>query len=280
MTAYACGHVTIAPWASCPVCTALPSVGPCTCGSGGHPRACQVHPDRFEAHCEELDACAAWDHTVRPELRALVTAFLERHPGMREDIAVDLLRDALAIADVTQAGIDPEAPADIVRGYLNLQAELRCERGRAWEAWALLSNAQDWFQAIRGPQRGDLAQAYQDGGRVVTQWRMRPGSAMAFVVAGLAHFLDEQRAPNCVEAVMDWEGAPLLVEVRRKGKKSMAMLRAEAQQMARAGAELWLRWPADQPIHTAMTAWARRVLAELGAGQDTPPSPPPSQGNP
>lgn len=28
----------------------------CTCGSGGHPRRCTEHPERFQAHIDELNA--------------------------------------------------------------------------------------------------------------------------------------------------------------------------------------------------------------------------------
>lgn len=41
----------------------------CTCGSGGHPRPCDVHPDRYAAHCAELSAEAAYD-----ELQELLSA--------------------------------------------------------------------------------------------------------------------------------------------------------------------------------------------------------------
>lgn len=27
----------------------------CTCGSGGHPRKCELHPWRYRMHCDELD---------------------------------------------------------------------------------------------------------------------------------------------------------------------------------------------------------------------------------
>lgn len=28
----------------------------CTCGSGGHPRRCDLHPSRYDAHIAELNA--------------------------------------------------------------------------------------------------------------------------------------------------------------------------------------------------------------------------------
>lgn len=27
----------------------------CTCGSGGHPRRCELHPGAYEEHCREID---------------------------------------------------------------------------------------------------------------------------------------------------------------------------------------------------------------------------------
>lgn len=39
--------------------------GRCTCGSGGHPRTCRLHPDRYEEHIAELDAINAEPDPVR-----------------------------------------------------------------------------------------------------------------------------------------------------------------------------------------------------------------------
>lgn len=33
----------------------------CTCGSGGHPRDCAMHPDRRQMHCQEIDLLNAYD---------------------------------------------------------------------------------------------------------------------------------------------------------------------------------------------------------------------------
>lgn len=51
-----CGTLTGVP-GSHPVC---PEGGPptawerCTCGSGGHPRRCELHPEAYAAHLAEL----------------------------------------------------------------------------------------------------------------------------------------------------------------------------------------------------------------------------------
>lgn len=282
-TVYACNHSTITPWPTCPQCGAPPSTERCTCGSGGHPRYCLLHPERFEEHCKGLEAAAEWDNLVRIELRAYVAAFLERHPGMRQEVALDLLRDAIAVADTTGTA-DGGAPTNLTRAYTALQEELRLERGKAWEAWARLSTVQEWFESVTTPRFSDIVGAYVADGRATITMRLTPNAAMAYVVAGLAHLLDEKRATNCVEAVMEWEGAPLLVEVRRKGKKTMAQLRTEAQGMARTGAAIWLTTMTHPLLQEAvssydeMTAWAKGVLAELGPVpvHDTAPAPPPT----
>lgn len=53
---FACGH---APTSSsidhCPKCGSADLVEHCTCGSGGHPRRCDTHPDAYDAHIAELN---------------------------------------------------------------------------------------------------------------------------------------------------------------------------------------------------------------------------------
>jgi len=54
----------------CPACDALADAEAalaayealrCTCGSGGHPRDCAMHPDRRQMHCQEIDLLNAYD---------------------------------------------------------------------------------------------------------------------------------------------------------------------------------------------------------------------------
>jgi len=54
-----CGAVTGAPEThqACPDGSA-PTWEVCTCGSGGHPRRCDLHPDAYEEHTADLNADA------------------------------------------------------------------------------------------------------------------------------------------------------------------------------------------------------------------------------
>jgi hypothetical protein len=63
----------------------------CTCGSGGHPRECELHPEAYAAHCAELDAIAA---ETDEEGRANLAAALGLDGDPPAEIA-DELRDVL-----------------------------------------------------------------------------------------------------------------------------------------------------------------------------------------
>lgn len=54
----------------------------CTCGSGAHPRACQLHPWRFEQHVLELDHESACE--VRDEALARVAALEAERADLRD----------------------------------------------------------------------------------------------------------------------------------------------------------------------------------------------------
>jgi hypothetical protein len=55
---FACGHEPTG-WGHCPVCGSTEIAVRCTCGSGGHPRYCDTHPDAYAAHVAELEAEAS-----------------------------------------------------------------------------------------------------------------------------------------------------------------------------------------------------------------------------
>lgn len=53
-----CGILTGIPerHPTCPATGAPPAWERCTCGSGAHPRACDLHPGAYEEHMAELNA--------------------------------------------------------------------------------------------------------------------------------------------------------------------------------------------------------------------------------
>lgn len=69
----------------------------CTCGSGGHPRRCELHPDRYELHCLEMSY-----EVVREERDAALEA--AKKIGLQHTSVVsDLLRLERAVTDYFDA---------------------------------------------------------------------------------------------------------------------------------------------------------------------------------
>lgn len=50
-----CEHRTGLTITACPQCGGI-SIEHCTCGSGGHPWRCLIHPDEYQRHIDELNA--------------------------------------------------------------------------------------------------------------------------------------------------------------------------------------------------------------------------------
>ncbi len=132
----------------------------CTCGSGGHPRRCIVHPEAFDEHCAELSVelaeqsnepvtVGATNRAVRPAIdiaRGLVE-------GMRNDERGDHLRRDFD--DELAARI-----ADIIEG----------ERQRAREVFGYYGMASEPSNEPEAPDgSGELPVTFSTGDWVVCQ---------------------------------------------------------------------------------------------------------------
>jgi hypothetical protein len=82
----------------------------CTCGSGAHPRRCERHPNRYEAHCEEINLAGAQEtiadleaevELLRPVADTALArrhAFHARHAGDIDEEAYGAAREAFQAA--------------------------------------------------------------------------------------------------------------------------------------------------------------------------------------
>lgn len=102
---FACGHEPTGR-DTCPVCGSAALVERCTCGSGAHPRRCELHPNAFDKHVASIDAAQEWD-AMLDAFRKQVAAFLVTHPDMQWEIARDFVLVAKALDDGLR-GLAPE----------------------------------------------------------------------------------------------------------------------------------------------------------------------------
>lgn len=69
----------------------------CTCGSGGHPRACALHPESYRLHVAELNVLALVDEAEKQQAREAIDEFDAAFRAARDvrNVTIDHLRAEL-----------------------------------------------------------------------------------------------------------------------------------------------------------------------------------------
>lgn len=139
--------------------TPPPQDVPCTCGSGGHPRACDRHPWNHQRHIDSLNAEYGQQtidelETEREQLRAELARVTGELEWTRADVQVAVQRWEAAEAERDQLRAELTAAHQRI-GALEVAAAIYREAGERWSTD--LSDARDQLESTNADMH-ELAQ--------------------------------------------------------------------------------------------------------------------------